>query len=103
MYLILVFFNYFYRSEIAASGITVEAPEEAGKWSIWALTMGSTGLRFSQPVSITVFRPLQADFHLPPSLRVGETLEVDVKIANNINTCMDVSISIQILLKWHDS
>lgn len=84
-------FPYYSRSEIASTGLTIAAPQEAGKWSLWALTVASGGLRFSSPVNVQVFRPLQAEFHLPPSLRVGETLEVDIKIANNINSCMDVS------------
>jgi hypothetical protein len=79
------------RSEIASTGLTISAPQEAGKWSLWALTVSTNGLRFSSPVNVQVFRPLQAEFHLPPSLRVRETLEVDIKIGNNINSCMDVS------------
>lgn len=72
--------------------LTISAPQEPGKWSLWALTLSpSVGLRFSTPQSVMVFRPLQVDFKLPPSLRVGEVVEVDVKIGNNINSCMDVS------------
>ncbi|XP_044258121.1 C3 and PZP-like alpha-2-macroglobulin domain-containing protein 8 [Tribolium madens] len=82
-------FNY--SSEIASTGLTISAPQEAGKWSLWALTVSSNGLRFSSSVNVQVFRPLQAEFHLPPSLRVRETLEVDIKIGNNINSCMDVT------------
>lgn len=76
---------------MATSGVTISAPQEAGKWSLWALTISSGGLRFSSSVNVQVFRPLQVEFHLPSSLRVRETLEVDIKIGNNINTCMDVS------------
>lgn len=71
--------------------MSIPAPYEAGKWSLWALTVSSAGLRFSAPIQVRVFRPLQVEFHLPPSLRVRETLEVDIKIGNNINSCMDVS------------
>jgi uncharacterized protein YfaS (alpha-2-macroglobulin family) len=72
--------------------LTISAPEEPGKWSLWALTLSpSVGLRFSSPQSVTVFRPLQVEFKMPASLRVGEAVEVDVKIGNNINSCMDVS------------
>lgn len=67
------------------------SPQEAGKWTLWALTVSSAGLRFSSAVNIQVFRPLQVDFHLPPNLKVRETLEVDIRIGNNINSCMDVS------------
>ncbi|PSN44641.1 hypothetical protein C0J52_07735 [Blattella germanica] len=70
----------------------ISAPQEPGKWSLWALTLSpSVGLRFSPPQTVTVFRPLQVDFKLPTSLRVGEAVEVDVKIGNNINSCMDVT------------
>ncbi|KAJ9599485.1 hypothetical protein L9F63_010017, partial [Diploptera punctata] len=69
----------------------ISAPQEPGKWSLWALTLStSVGLRFSPPQTVTVFRPLQVDFKLPTSLRVGESVEVDVKIGNNINSCMDL-------------
>lgn len=82
---------------MATSGLSISAPQESGKWSLWALTISSGGLRFSSPVNVQVFRPLQAEFHLPPTLRVRETLEVDIKIGNNINSCMDVSFSLLII------
>lgn len=85
---------------MATSGLTISAPQEAGKWSLWALTISSGGLRFSSSVNVQVFRPLQAEFHLPPSLRVRETLEVDIKIGNNINSCMDVSKLITFLFQF---
>lgn len=72
--------------------MTISAPSEAGRWSLWALSLSNRGLRFSSPRTINVFRPIQLDFALPPALKVGETVEVDVKITNNINNCMDVSI-----------
>ncbi|KAJ8919230.1 hypothetical protein NQ315_012218 [Exocentrus adspersus] len=53
-------------SELASTGLTITAPEEAGKWSLWALTVANDGLRFSAPVQVQVFRPLQVEFHLPP-------------------------------------
>ncbi|XP_066993511.2 C3 and PZP-like alpha-2-macroglobulin domain-containing protein 8 [Anabrus simplex] len=80
-------FNY--SSEAAVSVVT---PEETGKWAVWALTLSpGAGLRFSAPLPLTVFRPLTVAFNLPNSLRVGETVEVDVRIGNNINSCMDVT------------
>jgi hypothetical protein len=78
--------------DVEQHGLTISAPQEPGKWSLWALTLSpSVGLRFSTPQSVAVFRPLQVEFKLPASLRVGEAVEVDVKIGNNINSCMDVS------------
>ncbi|XP_044761651.1 C3 and PZP-like alpha-2-macroglobulin domain-containing protein 8 [Coccinella septempunctata] len=81
-----------YTSRISSTGLSISAPQEAGKWSLWALSVSSgTGLRFSAPVQLKVYRPLQAEFRLPKSLRVRESLEVDIKIENNINSCMDVT------------
>ncbi|XP_052754481.1 C3 and PZP-like alpha-2-macroglobulin domain-containing protein 8 isoform X2 [Galleria mellonella] len=81
-------FNY---TQLSTDGITISAPSEAGRWSLWALSLSNRGLRFSAPRTINVFRPIQLDFSLPPALKVGETVEVDVKITNNINNCMDVT------------
>ncbi|XP_038221686.1 C3 and PZP-like alpha-2-macroglobulin domain-containing protein 8 [Zerene cesonia] len=82
-------FNY--TAQLSTDGVTISAPSEAGRWSLWALSLSSRGLRFSAPKTINVFRPIQLDFTLPPALKVGETVEVDVKITNNINNCMDVT------------
>ncbi|XP_059058576.1 C3 and PZP-like alpha-2-macroglobulin domain-containing protein 8 [Achroia grisella] len=82
-------FNY--TNQLSTDGITISAPSEAGRWSLWALSLSNKGLRFSAPRTINVFRPIQLDFSLPPALKVGETVEVDVKITNNINNCMDVT------------
>ncbi|XP_013142184.1 PREDICTED: C3 and PZP-like alpha-2-macroglobulin domain-containing protein 8 [Papilio polytes] len=82
-------FNY--TSQLSTDGVTIAAPSEAGRWSLWALSLSNRGLRFSAPRTINVFRPIQLDFSLPPALKVGETVEVDVKITNNINNCMDVT------------
>ncbi|XP_053606043.1 C3 and PZP-like alpha-2-macroglobulin domain-containing protein 8 [Plodia interpunctella] len=82
-------FNY--TSQLSTDGVTIAAPSEAGRWSLWALSLSNRGLRFSSPRTINVFRPIQLDFSLPPALKVGETVEVDVKITNNINNCMDVT------------
>ncbi|XP_045535340.1 C3 and PZP-like alpha-2-macroglobulin domain-containing protein 8 [Papilio machaon] len=82
-------FNY--TNQLSTDGVTIAAPSEAGRWSLWALSLSNRGLRFSAPRTINVFRPIQLDFALPPALKVGETVEVDVKITNNINNCMDVT------------
>ncbi|XP_026333494.1 C3 and PZP-like alpha-2-macroglobulin domain-containing protein 8 [Hyposmocoma kahamanoa] len=82
-------FNY--TNQLSTDGVTISAPSEAGRWSLWALSLSNRGLRFSAPRTINVFRPIQLDFSLPPALKVGETVEVDVKITNNINNCMDVT------------
>ncbi|CAH0723590.1 unnamed protein product, partial [Brenthis ino] len=82
-------FNY--TTQLSTDGVTIAAPSEAGRWSLWALSLSNRGLRFSAPRTINVFRPIQLDFALPPALKVGETVELDVKITNNINNCMDVT------------
>ncbi|XP_030749609.1 C3 and PZP-like alpha-2-macroglobulin domain-containing protein 8 [Sitophilus oryzae] len=82
-------FNY--SSETSSTELSITTPKEAGKWTIWALTVSRAGLRFSAPVKLQVFRPMTVEFHMPPSLRVRETLEVDIKIGNNINSCIDVT------------
>ncbi|KAI8420732.1 hypothetical protein MSG28_007955 [Choristoneura fumiferana] len=82
-------FNY--TNQLSTDGVTITAPSEAGRWSLWALSLSNRGLRFSAPRTINVFRPIQLDFALPPALKVGETVEIDVKITNNINNCMDVT------------
>ncbi|XP_073972114.1 C3 and PZP-like alpha-2-macroglobulin domain-containing protein 8 isoform X4 [Rhodnius prolixus] len=83
-------FNY--TVDIEARGVQIGSPPEPGKWSLWALSVSpSLGLRFSSPISITVFQPLEVDFRLPAAFRVGESLEVDIKIGNNLNSCIDVN------------
>ncbi|XP_025832303.1 C3 and PZP-like alpha-2-macroglobulin domain-containing protein 8 [Agrilus planipennis] len=82
-------FNY--SKEISSLDLGLTTPEQAGEWSLWAIAVTQEGLQFSPPISLTVFRPLQTDFRLPANLRVGETVEVDIKIVNNLNTCMDVT------------
>ncbi|KAL1505490.1 hypothetical protein ABEB36_005049 [Hypothenemus hampei] len=82
-------FNY--SSGSSSTELSITAPKDAGKWSVWALTVSKAGLRFSAPIKLNVFRPLTVDFRLPKSLRVRETVEVDIKIGNNIHSCVDVT------------
>ncbi|XP_060524169.1 C3 and PZP-like alpha-2-macroglobulin domain-containing protein 8 [Cylas formicarius] len=78
-------------SEVGSTKVSINAPKDAGRWSVWALTVSKAGLRFSVPTHIEVFRPLEVEFRLPSSMRVRETLEVDIKIGNNLNSCVDVT------------
>lgn len=81
------------RSDVEATGLRLKAPPEPGKWSLGALSVSQAmGLRFSYPIVITVFQPIDVEFHLPAGFRAGESLEVDIKIGNNLNSCVDVSI-----------
>ncbi|XP_039290851.1 LOW QUALITY PROTEIN: C3 and PZP-like alpha-2-macroglobulin domain-containing protein 8 [Nilaparvata lugens] len=85
-------FNY--TPEIEATGLTIPAPQQPGKWSLSALLLPPSplpGFRLSPPVTFNVFRPITVEFRLAPNIKVGEALEVDVKIGNNVNSCVDVN------------
>ncbi|RZF48823.1 hypothetical protein LSTR_LSTR003203, partial [Laodelphax striatellus] len=85
-------FNY--TPEIEATGLTIPAPQQPGKWSLSALLLPPAplpGFRLSPPVTFNVFRPITVEFRLAPNIKVGEALEVDVKIGNNVNSCVDVN------------
>ncbi|XP_054281127.1 C3 and PZP-like alpha-2-macroglobulin domain-containing protein 8 [Macrosteles quadrilineatus] len=85
-------FNY--TTEVEATGLTVPAPPLPGKWTLFALILSPAPgrrLQFSPPASLSVFRPVEVEFRLAPSINVGESLEVDVKIGNNVNSCVDVN------------
>lgn len=86
----------FHRAEVEATGLAVPAPPLPGKWTLFALLLSPAPgrrLQFSPPASISVFRPVEVEFRLAPSINVGESLEVDVKIGNNVNSCVDVSFT----------
>jgi len=83
-------------------GVKVELPERAGSWRVTAVAQPSAPLPASSqplpslhvstcPRPLRVFRPLGVALKVPPTLRVGETLELPVKIVNNIDSCVDVS------------
>lgn len=81
-------------AEVEAAGLTLPAPPLPGKWTLFALLLSpapSRTLQFSPATSLTVVRPVEVEFRLAPSINVGESLEVDVKIGNNVNSCVDVS------------
>ncbi|XP_050305510.1 C3 and PZP-like alpha-2-macroglobulin domain-containing protein 8 [Anthonomus grandis grandis] len=82
---------YNYSRSSPSTQLSIMTPKEPGKWSIWGLLISNNGLKFSAPITLEVFRPLTVDFHLPPSLKVREVLEVDIKIENNVNLCVDVT------------
>ncbi|XP_046392318.1 C3 and PZP-like alpha-2-macroglobulin domain-containing protein 8 [Ischnura elegans] len=72
--------------------VRLSAPPDAGKWALRAVALSRRwGVRVSPPLPVPAFRPLATHFRLPSSLRVGEALEVDVKIVNNINSCLDIT------------
>ncbi|KAI5698503.1 hypothetical protein M8J75_007824 [Diaphorina citri] len=84
-------FNY--TKDMSSRKIKLAAPPESGKWYLRALVLSSStsGLRYSEPVYINVFSALSVAFELPDRIRTGEVLQVDVKVENNVNDCVDVS------------
>ncbi|XP_071443251.1 C3 and PZP-like alpha-2-macroglobulin domain-containing protein 8 [Hetaerina americana] len=87
-------FNYSSDASVGGRGLStrLNAPPDAGKWALRAVALSRRwGVRVSPPLPVPAFRPLATHFKLPASLRVGEALEVDVKIVNNINSCLDIT------------
>ncbi|KAI5723069.1 hypothetical protein M8J76_000841 [Diaphorina citri] len=84
-------FNY--TKDMSSRKIKLAAPPESGKWYLRSLVLSSStsGLRYSEPVYINVFSALSVAFELPDRIRTGEVLQVDVKVENNVNDCVDVS------------
>lgn len=90
------------RAEVEAAGLTIPAPPLPGKWTLFALLLSpapSRSLQFSPATSLTVVRPVEVEFRLAPSINVGESLEIDVKIGNNVNSCVDVSV-LESITEW---
>lgn len=72
--------------------ITAQVPAEPGEWAVWVLSViPGLGARRSHAQPLTVFEPVAVHLSMPATLRVGETVQIDVRIGNNINSCLDVS------------
>uniref|UniRef100_A0A8D9A5S6 C3 and PZP-like alpha-2-macroglobulin domain-containing protein 8 n=1 Tax=Cacopsylla melanoneura TaxID=428564 RepID=A0A8D9A5S6_9HEMI len=84
-------FNY--TKDMSSRKLKISAPSRGGRYYLRSLVLSSTssGLRYSEPADLTVFSPLNVEFTLPEIIRVGEVLQVDVKVENNVNDCVDVS------------
>ncbi|KAL1452409.1 hypothetical protein WDU94_006643 [Cyamophila willieti] len=84
-------FNY--TKDMSSRKLKISAPRRGGRYYLRSLVLSSTssGLRYSEPAELTVFSPLKVEFALPEMIRVGEVLQVDVKVENNVNDCVDVS------------
>lgn len=71
-------------------GMSIRAPSKAGHWKLRMLTVGSTGLKITDTLDIKVTSTLEVDVRTPVEINVGETVQTDIYVANNVNSCMDV-------------
>lgn len=72
------------------NGINIQAPSKAGHWKLRMLTVGSTGLKITDTLDVKVTSTLEVDVRTPVEINVGETVQTDIYVANNVNSCMDV-------------
>lgn len=72
-------------------GMNIYAPSKAGHWKLRMLTVGSTGLKITDTLDVKVTSTLEVDVRTPVEINVGETVQTDIYVANNVNSCMDVS------------
>lgn len=87
------YFNYLFnynRSEIMKKGMKMHAPSKAGHWKLRMLTVGGTGLKITDTLDVKVTSTLEVDVRTPVEINVGETVQTDIYVANNVNSCMDV-------------
>lgn len=70
--------------------MNIHAPSKAGHWKLRMLTVGSTGLKITDTLDIKVTSTLEVDVRTPVEINVGETVQTDIYVANNVNSCMDV-------------
>lgn len=73
------------------NGIDIHAPPKAGHWKLRMLTVGSTGLKITDTLDVKVTSTLEVNVRTPVEINVGETVQTDIYVANNVNSCMDVS------------
>jgi len=72
------------------NGIDIRAPSKAGHWKLRMLTVGSAGLKITETLDVKVTSTLEVDVRTPVEMNVGETVQTDIYVANNVNSCMDV-------------
>jgi len=70
--------------------MNIHSPSKAGHWKLRMLTVGSTGLKITDTLDIKVTSTLEVDVRTPVEINVGETVQTDIYVANNVNSCMDV-------------
>ncbi|KAL4132214.1 hypothetical protein QTP88_009415 [Uroleucon formosanum] len=78
-------------SDVIKKGMNIHAPSKAGHWKLRMLTVGSTGLKITDTLDIKVTSTLEVDVRTPVEINVGETVQTDIYVANNVNSCMDVN------------
>jgi hypothetical protein len=71
-------------------GMSINAPNKAGHWMLRMLTIGTTGLKITDTLDVKVTSSLEVDVRTPVEINVGETVQTDIYVANNVNSCMDV-------------
>ncbi|XP_050057671.1 C3 and PZP-like alpha-2-macroglobulin domain-containing protein 8 isoform X1 [Aphis gossypii] len=80
-----------FTSNVMKKGMNIHAPSQAGHWKLRMLTVGSTGLKITDTLDVKVTSTLEVDVRTPVELNVGETVQTDIYVANNVNSCMDVN------------
>lgn len=68
----------------------IRAPSKTGHWKLRMLTVGSAGLKITDTLDVKVTSTLEVDVRTPVEINVGETVQTDIYVANNVNSCMDV-------------
>lgn len=71
--------------------MSIRAPSKTGHWKLRMLTVGSAGLKITDTLDVKVTSTLEVDVRTPVEINVGETVQTDIYVANNVNSCMDVS------------
>lgn len=77
--------------DFVKNGIGIRAPSKAGHWKLRMLTVGSAGLKITETLDVKVTSTLEVDVRTPVEMNVGETVQTDIYVANNVNSCMDVN------------
>lgn len=72
------------------NGMKIHAPSIAGHWKLRMLTVGSTGLKITETLDVKITSTLEIDVRTLVEINVGETVQTDIYVANNVNSCMDV-------------
>ncbi|VVC44077.1 Hypothetical protein CINCED_3A018912 [Cinara cedri] len=80
-----------FTNDIMKNGMNIHAPSRAGHWKLRLLTVGSTGLKITDTLDVKVTITLEVDVRTPVEINVGETVQTDIYVANNVNSCMDVN------------
>ncbi|XP_050540896.1 C3 and PZP-like alpha-2-macroglobulin domain-containing protein 8 [Daktulosphaira vitifoliae] len=80
-----------FTGSLLKNGIDVQTPSKAGNWKLRMLAIGNSGLKITDTINIKVVSTLEVDVRSPVEINVGETVQTDIYVANNVNSCMDVN------------